>query len=110
VVERYFRKKPGFWPRIQPNKLKKPGFSQFFGGGTIFSEKTRFLATHHNSRNSRNRVFRSFSVVERYFRKKPGFWPRIQPNKLKKPGFLQFFGGGTIFSEKTRFLATHTTK
>jgi hypothetical protein len=33
----------------------------------------------------------------------PGFWPHP---KSKKPGFLQFFGGVSMFLEKTRFLAT----
>ena len=30
--------------------------------------------------------------------------------RLKKPGFSQFFLGVSIFWEKNRFLATHTTE
>ncbi|MFB8798168.1 MAG: hypothetical protein U7126_28955 [Microcoleus sp.] len=135
-----FSEKPGFWPRITTQETQETGFFAVFGWWNDILGKTRFLATHHNSRNSRNRVFCCFWVVERHSRKnpvsghasqlkklkkpgfllflgggttfseKPGFWPRITTKKLKKPGFLLFLGGVIIFSEKTRFLATHTTK
>ncbi|HCV29422.1 MAG: hypothetical protein U7126_27885 [Microcoleus sp.] len=80
--------KPGF--RRSRIKSKKPGFSQFLGGVTIFSAKTRFLATQ-------------FLGGVTILSQKPGFRSRI---KSKKPGFSQFLGGVTIFSAKTRFLAT----
>ncbi|TAG96253.1 MAG: hypothetical protein EAZ18_05585 [Oscillatoriales cyanobacterium] len=60
--------------------------------------------------------FTAFEVARRgdsethYFWSSADGWGLIDALQLKKPGFSQFFCGVSIFSEKTRFLATHKTE
>jgi len=88
---------PGDSPHPKP---KKPGFLQFLGGVSIFSEKTRFLATH---KYQRNRVFRNifgcneefkgktrFLATARYSRKKSGFSPHLQQSCHHPPQTDEF--------------------
>ncbi len=118
-----FWKKPGFWPHIKTketgflaiasavtknsgknpvsghaSKPKKPGFSQFFGGHKEFWKKPGFWP---HLKTKETGFLAIASAVTKNFRKNPVSGHASKP---KKPGFSQFFGGGTIFSEKTRFL------